>query len=205
MASARTCYIAILTAGADRILAQQFGKVKVAPIEGRPVWTWSIAPSEGHETDTTFYAAIVKGSFFVLANNEEDFRELANALAKSTAQANLSTGRDLTSLQAHAYWAYRAIQPGEETDPSAVGLGALRVSAVGLELFTELDDRGLFFNVLVPDDRLGSIVAGLPWSDSIRFQRAESGVWRAAISLTSPQTAAAVFQALACFGYVVVL
>ena len=205
MVSSRTCYIAILAPGAAKSLAPEFGKVKVTPMDGKPVWTWSLPPSEGYKTDTNFYAAIVTSSFFVLANNEEEFRQAASALAKGTVQTDLPGTRDLTSLRAHAYWAYRAIRRTEGADYLASGLSGLPVSAVGLELFTEFDDGKLFFNVLAPDDRSGSTLAGLPSSESIRFQRAGTGVWQSVVSLTTRQTTSAVFQVLSCFGYGVFL
>lgn len=211
MASSRTCYIVILAPGSARTLAAEFGNVKVAPIDGRPVWTWSMPPSEGYKTNTTLYAAIVANSF-VFANNEDDFRGVVNALA-STVQADVLSGPDLRSLRAHAYWAYRAIRRSGAPETAAPGLNELPVSAIGLELFTQFDDDKLFLNILVTDDRSSSTLADLPSSESIRFQRAGAGVWQAVISLTTAtgptittrQTTSAVFQALSYFGYVVVL
>jgi len=206
MVSSRTCYIAILTPGAGQTLPSGFSKVKVALIDGRTVWTWSIPPPEGYKTAINFYAAILTSSFLVVANDREDFREVANALAKGTAQADLLVGRaDLTALRAHAYWAYRSIRRAEGSDTLASGLSGLPVSAIGLQLFTEYDDGKLFFNVLVPDDRSGSTPGGLPSSESIRFQRARAGVWQAVIDLTTRQTTSAVFQAMSYFGYGVFL
>jgi hypothetical protein len=205
MVSARTCTIAILSPGAVQTLGREFRNLKVVVMDGRPVWTWSIAPSEGYKTEHTFYAAVVANSFFVLANDREDFREVANALAKGTVQTGLPGGRDLTLLRAHGYWAYRAIRRTEGADTSASGLDGLPASAVALELFTESEDGKLVFNFLAPGDRSGSPPAGLPSSDAIRFQRGGSGVWQAEISLTTPQTTNAVYQILWYLGYGVLL
>jgi len=205
MVSARTCTIATLAPGAAQALAPEFSKVKVESLDGRPVWTWSIPPSEGYKTATNFYAAIVTNSFFMLANNEQDFRETANALANGKVQGSLPGSPDFTSLRTHPYWAYRTIQRNEGTDALASGLSRLPVSAVALELFTEFDDGSLFLNVLVPNNPSGSPPAGLPSSELIHFQQARAGVWQAVISLTTNQTAAAIFQVLSCFGYGVAL
>jgi hypothetical protein len=138
MVSSRACYIAILTRGAAPTLAKEFSNVKVAPIDGRAVWTWSIAPaSEGSKTPVELYAAVLTTTFFVLANDRDDFREVANALLKETGPAELLMGRDLTSIQPHDYWAYRTIRRNDAKDPSSSGLTALPVSATGLELFTD--------------------------------------------------------------------
>ncbi len=205
MVSSRTCYIAVLVPGASKSLALEFGKVKVSSLDGKPVWTWSMPASEGYKADTNFYAAIVTSSFFVLANNHEDFRQVASALAKGTVQPDLPGARDLTSLRAHAYWAYRTVRRPEGVDKLAEGLTGLPVSAVGLELFTEFDDGKLFFNILAPDDRSGATLAALPSSESIRFRSVGIGVWQSAISLTTRQTTSAVFQTLSYFGYGVFL
>jgi hypothetical protein len=206
MVSSHTCSIAILAPGAARTLAPEFSKVKVEPMDGRPVWTWSVPPSEGYQTPISFYAAIVTSSFFVLTNNEEDFRETANALANGKVQGDLLTGPDLTSLRANAYWAHRTIRRTEGVDASeSSGLRRLPASAAALELFTQFDDGKLFFNVRVLNDRPGVTPAGLPSSESIRFERAGAGVWQAIISLTTSQTTYALYQVLSYFGYGVAL
>jgi hypothetical protein len=212
MVSSRSCYIAILKAGAALTLAKEFSKVKVAPLDGRAVWTWSIPPtSEGSKTPVELYAAVLTSSFFVLANDRNDFREMANALVKETGPAELARGRDLTSLRAHDYWAYRAIRRNDAKDAFASGLTALPVSATGLELFTDLSDEKLVFNILAPDSQSGSAPADLPSSESIRFRRAMPGVWQATIDLTmsnpasSGRTTAAVFRVMSYFGYGVAL
>ena len=206
--SYRTCHIAILRPGAAQTIAREFSKVHAAPIAGWTVWTWSIPPSEGYKTPTEFYAATVASSFFVLTNNGDDLREVANALAKRTVPGDLHSGRDLSALHAHAYWAYRAIRRAKGADALASGLRELPVSAVALELFTEYDDGRLFFNILVPDDRSGSTPPDLPSSESIHFQWAGAGVWQAAVdlkALTPPQQTAAVFQVMYYLGYGVFL
>jgi hypothetical protein len=205
MVHSHTCYIAILAPGAARTLAPEFSKVKVEPMDGRPVWTWLVPRQEGYLTDIGFYAAIVTSSLFVLANNEEDFRGTAKALANGNAQGDLPTGPDLTSLRANAYWAYRTIRRSEGADTAASGLSSLPASAAALELFTQFDDGKLFFNVRVLNDRQGVTPAGLPSSESIRFQRAGAGVWQAVISLTTSQTTNALYQVLSYFGYGVAL
>jgi len=212
MVSSRACYIAILTRGAAPTLAKEFSNVKVAPIDGRAAWTWSIAPaSEGSKTPVELYAAVLTTTFFVLANDRDDFREVANALLKETGPTELLMGRDLTSIQPHDYWAYRTIRRNDAKDPSSSGLTALPVSATGLELFTDLSDGKLVFNILAPDGKSGSAPADLPSSESIRFRRAMPGVWQAVIDLTmsdpasSGRTTAAVFRVMSYFGYGVAL
>jgi hypothetical protein len=206
--SYRTCQIAILTVGAEPTIAHEFSKVEAAPLDGRMVWTWSVPPSDGYRTPTNFYAAVVTSSLFVLTNNRDDFRDVANALTKGTAPTDLPGGRDLTALRTHGYWAYRAIRRPEGVDTLASGLRGLPASAVALELFTEYDDGKLFFSILVPDDRSGAAPTGLPSSESIHFQRAGPGLWQAAIdlnALTPRQKTAAVFQLMSHFGYGVFL
>jgi len=206
--SYRTCDIAILRRGAAQTIAGEFRNVNTPPIDGRTVWSWSIPPSEGYKTPTDFYAAIVADSFFVLTNNRDDLREVANALAKGKVPTELPSGRDLTALRAHAYWAYRAIRRAKGADMLASGLSGLPASAVALELFSEYDDGRLFFNILVPDDRSGSPPPGLPSLESFHFQRAEAGVWQAAIdlqALTPRQKTAGVFRVMSYFGYGVFL
>jgi hypothetical protein len=204
---ASTCTIAILSPGAARTLARDFGELKVEMMDGRPVWTWSIPPSEGYKTADRFYAAIVADSFFVLATGAEEFREVANALDRGTVAAALASGPDLPSLRAHSYWAYRSIRREGTGDKWASGVTALPVSAVALELFTEFDDGKLYFNIRIPDDPSGGTPADLPSSESIRFQRAGPGTWQAVISISSNshQTTDAVFRAIFYFGYGVFL
>jgi hypothetical protein len=208
MVSSHACFIAILAPGTDQTLAREFSKVKVTPIDGRNVWTWSITPSEGDKTPVNFYATIVGSSLFVLTKeDQEDLRKMANALAKGTVQTDLLIGR-LTVLRGHAYWAYRAIRRPEKADTFASRLNVLPVSAVGLELFTEYNDGKLFFGIVVPDDRSGSTPQGLPSSESIHFQRAGSGVWQAVIDLTtqtSNQKISAVLETMSYFGYGLIL
>ncbi len=206
--SYRTCDIAILRRGAAQTIAREFSSASTPSIDGGTVWNWSIPPSEGYKTPTDFYAGIVANSFFVLTNNRDDFREVANALAKGTVPTELPNGRDLTALRAHAYWAYRAIRRAKGTDMLASGLSGLPASAVALEVFSEFDDGKLFFNILIPDDRSGSPPPGLPSAESFHFQRAEAGVWQAAIdwhALTPRQKTAAVFRVMSYFGYGVFL
>ena len=204
--NSRRAHIAILAPGTSETLAREFSKVRVVPLDGRIVWTWSIPPSEGYKTPTDFYAAIVS-SFFVLTNNLEDFREVTNALAKA-GPAEFPSARNLTALRTHAYWAYRAIRRPQGADTLASGLSGLPASAVALELFTEYEDGKLFFSILVPDDRSSAAPSGLPSSESIHFQKAGPGLWQAAIdlnTLTPRQKTAAVFQVMAYFGYGVFL
>src|SRR3569833_3947719 len=46
VASLRACYIAALTPRSASAFGAEFGNVKVMAIEGRPVWTCAIPPSE---------------------------------------------------------------------------------------------------------------------------------------------------------------
>jgi hypothetical protein len=200
MVTARTSTIAVLTPNTARTLTTEFSKIMVASMDGTGVWSWSSPLSEGYKTEMSFYAAIVASSFFVIANDATEFREVANALQKGTTAAPLPLG--VTSLRAHAYWASRTIRRSPPADYWATGLTQLPASTVGLQLFTEFDDGKLVFNILIPDDSSGAPPIGLPSSESIRFKRASPGRWEAIIPLGSnSQTTAAIVKVLYYFGY----
>jgi hypothetical protein len=204
MVGSNACFIALITPGEAPRLGAEFSKVNSELLGGQPAWTWTLPPSEGGNTRTTFYASIVDNSFFVLANDAEGFEDITKALAQNNMNADLLNDRDLTSLRAHDYWADPAIHRGKGIDVSASGLDGLPVSAVGLQLFTDLDDPRLFFNILVTDKGSGSgpATARLPSSDAIRFQRAGTGRWQAVISLTAgDKLDSTLAQVLTCFGY----
>ena len=209
MVSSRMCYIAILGSEAAPNITREFSKVKVESIDARTVWTWSASPQQGFTTEVRFYAAVVAGSFFVLANDRDDFRETADTLArgaKGNARVNAVMDRDLASVRANPYWAYRGIRRTEGADAAASGLTRLPASAVRLRLFTKFDDGKLFFDVVVTDDGSGSAPPkGLPSSELMSFQRAGSGVWQATIPLTTSQTTNALFQVMGFLGYGLVM
>lgn len=210
MATSRVCYIAIVAPGSAATLALEFARLRREELRGMQVWTWSLPPSEGNNVNTKFYAAFV-GDFFLLGNSEEDFRDLANSIAGSTAGADVSHDDDFSALLHHAYWAYRTIRRFTGGEALGLGLRGLPVSATGLQLFTEFDDHKTIFNVLTASDHSESVRVELPSSKTMLFLKARAGVWQAVISSATDdpdaerEVTSAIFQVLSYFGYVVVL
>lgn len=57
------CYVAI-PEGAPSSIKSDFRQVSHESIDGRKVWAWSMALSEGESGPTKFYAAQLTGSYF---------------------------------------------------------------------------------------------------------------------------------------------
>jgi hypothetical protein len=204
MVTSRASTIVILTPGSALTLTRLFKNIKESTMDGKRVWTWSGSLSEGNKPETTFYAAIVAGSLFVIANDATEFREVASAMERPTI---IASPPDVISLRHHAYWAHRTIRRNPSADNWASGLTDLPESAIGLQLFTDFDDRKLVFDILVPDDPSGNPPKGLPSSALFRFQRTSPGKWQATIPLSigSSQITAAEMAVLYYFGYGVFL
>ncbi|MGA7239685.1 MAG: hypothetical protein WBY44_28655 [Bryobacteraceae bacterium] len=218
MVGSRTSYIAILSPGGAGVVTAQFAKVHAAESGGLTVWDWSTPPSEGYAEPARFAAAVVRNaageSFFVMANSDDDFRDVSGAVADSAADAAPVTGTagssELTALRSYAYWGWRLIR-SRNGQASGPGLDHLPAAAASVKMYTEFDSGRLLFDIAVPEapeadaKRQPGPPPGLPSSDALMFRRAAAGVWRAEIRLDGPRATTAIFQALACLGYGVVL
>ena len=147
--SSRECYLGLLKGGQQPDLAADFRKAKSESIEGRQVWTWEMPPYEGHPQPTEFYFTQVAGSYFVMANNRQDFQTVVHELTSpgslKTAQAAI---RGWTTFSAHKYWAYLALRRSGVADRAASGLTNLPPSVVALAFFTDVDARESYFSGL---------------------------------------------------------
>jgi hypothetical protein len=192
---ARFCYIAVLTDGERQAIADEFSEVPRIALGGMAVWTWSLPPFEGHDTEITFYAAL-SDTAFVVANDRQDLLDALDAMAKQPSIANSSKDSASASVREHGYWA--------QSEARQQTWKHLPFPAVKVELWTQLDDDRLILNV-VPADPSTQLPAAESAVGLIQLQRNPAGIWEATIPLRASQTMMYVFQVMALLGYAIVL
>lgn len=192
---ARFCYIAVLTDGERQAIADEFSEVPRIALGGMAVWTWSLPPFEGHDTEITFYAAL-SDTAFVVANDRQDLLDALDAMAKQPSIANSSKYSASASVREHGYWA--------QSDARQQTWKYLPFPAVKVELWTQLDDDRLILNV-VPADPSTQLPAAESAVGRIQLQRGPAGIWEATIPLRTSETMMYVFQVMALLGYAIVL
>jgi hypothetical protein len=170
-------YIAISNGGAAN-LAPCFEKASTVAVRGRPAWTWTADPYEGHPDKTTYYAQQT-GPYLVLSNSRSDFEAVLTDLASDK---QLQPPPDWETMNAHPYWLYRDMN---SKGNNQLDLGMI----VSISITTDLADgpKGGDFTVRVVD---GDITMQrkpqfVPKADQDKFVAAgPPGVWEATLPLT---------------------
>jgi hypothetical protein len=170
-------YIAIRN-GAAANLDPFFRKASTVAVLGRPAWTWTADPYEGHPDKTTFYSEQT-GSYLVVSNNRKDFEAVIAGLA-SDEDPELPPAWE--AMSAHPYWLYRAVN---SKGNNQLDLGSI----VSILVTTDLADgpSGGDFGVRVVD---GDITMQrkpqfVPKPDQDKFVAAgPPGVWEVTLPLS---------------------
>jgi hypothetical protein len=170
-------YIAIRK-GAMANLDPYFQRASTVPVLGRPAWTWTEDPYEGHPDKTTYYAQQT-GSYLVVSNRRNDFEAVLAGLASDE---ELQPPPEWEAMSAHPYWLYRAL--GSKGN-NQLDLGTI----VSISITTDLADgpKGGDYTVRVVD---GDITMQrkprfVPKADQDKFVAAgPPGVWEATLPLT---------------------
>jgi hypothetical protein len=212
MASSRKCYVGILEGGAQPNVELNFRKAFYESIDGKQVWTWSKPDSGEGSKLSKYYAAQVAGSYFVMANNRQDFQELANALISAdTSKPPSISASGWNTFSAYHYWAYRLIRrsgvvssDGDAIDPDVIR--GLRPDVNALAFFVDVDKRESFIQVFSSDTSMKTVPKILPNSELSRLQPQGAGIWQATIPLSKDEAGfAALIKIFYSFGFGVAL
>ena len=188
MIGSHNCYIGILQRDAKPNLGADFSRAFHITIDGRPVWTWT-TPRSTEETKThTFYAAQVAGAYLVIANNRQDLRRVARALASApNAKSEAIHVFGWKNFSAHPFWVYRQIRRRRVSSPDAAGLRGLSSDVVALTFFADVEKRESFLQVLSSDTTMKTAPKVIPDRGNDRLQPRGGGVWQAAIPLSKDE------------------
>lgn len=209
MVSSHDCYVGILKKGIQTNIDSDFGAADYESIDGIRVWKWSVPPYEGYPRSTTFYAALVTNSYFVMSNDRSDFQRTSRALAraKRRSEMRINVAR-WESFSRYKYWAYRRIRQheGDNNDSDTTGLAELMPTATALTFFVDMEKKYSSIQVDSPDQNVNTIPKGLPASERLTFKAVEAGIWEATVPLsTDPATTTTLFRIFQLFGFGVVL
>ena len=207
MISFRKCYLGVLESGAQPKLEQDFRQASYESIEGRKVWIW-LVPSAGKDSrPIKFYAAQIAGSYFVIANNLQDFKEVANALTST--ESSTSTPISVPGwkiFSSHKYWVYRSIRWSGATSASVTGLQDLTRDVIALTFFADIDRREAFILVFSSDRSMRKVPTVLPEAELYRLQPKEAGIWQATIPLSKDEEGSnTLFRVFYHFGFAIAL
>jgi hypothetical protein len=176
---------------------------KSDPLDGQPVWTWSIPNGEGSTKSTTFYAAQIADVYFVLATDRKELEETAHALVQSN-NAAASTPRvfDWKTFSAHKYWIYRSIRREGVKDPEAAAIKGLTPDIVTEVFYTDIDKPEGVLRIQSSNQNSQSppniFAALLQYSPDPQ----NPGVWQAKFSFSSNDPGYdPLFQVSALFGF----
>jgi hypothetical protein len=184
MVNSSTCYIGILRSGAQPNIASYFRQATYESIEGRQVWTWSVPPYEGYPKPTTFYAAQIEDSYFVLSNNLQDFQAVTTSLTASEhATAAFMGVPGWNAFSTQDYWLYRSIRRSGAVDPNAAGTSLLAPDVSAIIFFADAGKRQGTVRVLSSDTTMKTKPNVLPDSELSRLQPQGAGVWQASLPL----------------------
>jgi hypothetical protein len=205
--SSHDCYVGLLKGGQQPNLEADFRKARSELIEGKQAWAWEIPPYEGHPYPTTFYFTQVAGSYFVMANNQQDFREVLNELTPTESSKTVPVSiPGWNTFSAYKYWAYRSIRRSGVADSQAAALTNLPGTVGALAFFADIGARQSYFQVYSSGETMKTVPKDLPVSALVHFQPREPGVWQAAIPLLMKKTANnALFQVFFYLGFGVAL
>jgi hypothetical protein len=188
MVHSSTCYIGILKSGAQPNVERYFPGATSESIEGRQVWTWSVPPYEGYPKQTAFYAAQIADSYFVLANNLQDFEATTKALTASEGATTAFMGvPGWTDFSTQNYWLYRSIRRSGVVDLNAAGLSILTADESAIIFFADPGKRASTIRVLSVDPAMKATPKVLPESERSRLQPLGAGVWQALLPLAADE------------------
>jgi hypothetical protein len=191
-------YVAIRD-GAMANLDPYFQKASTVAVLGRPAWTWTADPYEGHPDKTTYYAQQT-GSYLVVSNSRKDFEAVLAGLASDK---DPEPPPDWEAMSAHPYWLYR--------DMNSKGNNQLDLgTVVSILVTTDLADgpKGGDFTVRVVD---GDITMRrkprfVPKPDQDKFVAAgPPGVWEATLPLTLDEHNGTLETLMDCTGFGVIV
>jgi hypothetical protein len=205
--SSRQCYIGILRDGAQPDIEPGLRPAFYESIDGRQVWTWSAPAYDGHPKETRFYAAQIAGSYFVMANNRQDFQEAVNALtsAESAKLAPVEVSGWKT-FSTHAYWAHRLFRRSAAINADVAGMTYLTPDVIALTFFTDFDTGKSVLQVLSSNTSMKIAPKVLPESVLSPLQPEGAGIWRTTVPLAKDDTGTyPLFQVFYCFGFGIAL
>jgi hypothetical protein len=178
------CFVAV-NDGTQYSVARSFEAATSASIEGRQMWTWTMPPYEGYSESTTFYAAQIASTFFVMANNPEDFVAIASSLEPAASKTPaLAAVLDWNNLHNHEYWALRTFRRSGVLDPDAAALNKVNPELQAMSFYADISSRTSRLRVWSPNLSPEGIPKVLPNSEFGRFAVENDGVWGASLPLT---------------------
>lgn len=188
--NARACFIGISHKKTHDGISRVFGPAKVQLMDGLPAWTWSIPPYEGNPKTTVFYAAQVGDSYFVLANDEQVFRDIRDRL--STWKKPLERITGLEKFSESSYWSYRR------------GPGTIQGAKV-LVFLADAERMKASVLVYAGSSTPERTKESLPSSRHVRYEHIEPDLWRGTFGLSQdePNLSSILFGVLYHLGFAI--